>query len=489
MPEDGILLKNPNSNQESLVQSDHPMSRPDPKNRLNDLDSRSWLQFQKSWFILDQPALPAFVRFFTKARYADGHAGTIAILPETPPAANACPGRAFVPLKAATLPPLDYAFVDLTTPATQPLLAGDFRAVLEAVELAAANLRPRAYLTLSMKNQRAAGRTYPLAWHCARLVAKILQLKDEKIGCLPASAAQNGPWTGTWLPDDSIIYFMNFRKENSGHPAADAAPEVWPAVAELPDAAANRGRQAFRQAWFVHKPPPRNKEVLLHPAKFPEDLIRSYIENFTRPGDRVLDPMAGTGSTLVAAQQCNRVALGIELNPRFAQIATQRRNDALPFQLIIGDARERKSYAHLPSEIAYCITSPPYWDMLRMRGAETQAARKAAGLPRWYSDDDGDLGNIVEYEIFLDMLEVVYNRVFEKLSPAGHLTVIVKNVKKKGKIYPLAWDLSRRLCGRWIFAGEQIWCQDDQRLAPFGYRYAWVSNTFHHYCLTFRKPR
>ena len=34
---------------------------------------------------------------------------------------------------------------------------------------------------------------------------------------------------------------------------------------------------------------------------------------------------------------------------------------------------------------------------------------------------------------------------------------------------------------------ENIWCQDNQKLGPYGMGNSWVSNTFHHYCLTFRK--
>jgi DNA modification methylase len=57
----------------------------------------------------------------------------------------------------------------------------------------------------------------------------------------------------------------------------------------------------FQKSWFIHNPPPRRKDVLRHPAKFPESLAQEFIEFFTKSGQVVLDPMAGTGSTLVAA--------------------------------------------------------------------------------------------------------------------------------------------------------------------------------------------
>src|SRR5512147_3305509 len=77
----------------------------------------------------------------------------------------------------------------------------------------------------------------------------------------------------------------------------------------------------FQKSWFIHNPPPRKKGVLVHPAKFPETLAQEFIEFFTKRGETVLDPMAGTGSTLVAALRAGRHSYGIELNPKYADIA------------------------------------------------------------------------------------------------------------------------------------------------------------------------
>ena len=81
---------------------------------------------------------------------------------------------------------------------------------------------------------------------------------------------------------------------------------------------------------------------------------------------------------------------------------------------------------------------------------------------------------------------MVYTELKPFIRQKAYLTVIVKNIKKGGKIYPLAWDLARQLGYTYILKDERIWCQDDIRLAPYGLGNAWVSNTFHHYCLQFR---
>lgn len=257
----------------------------------------------------------------------------------------------------------------------------------------------------------------------------------------------------------------------------------------------------FQKSWFVHNPPPRRKDVLRHPAKFPETLAQEFIEFFTQRGQVVLDPMAGTGSSLVAALRAGRQSIGLELNPDYAGIAEQVVSEekerlgataaGLRAQVIQGDARRFAQFAvelDLP-KVDYVITSPPYWDMLHAKGFETQRTREQDGmLDVVYSENPADLGNIREYPVFLENLAEVYIQLEPFLRPGAYLTIIVKNVKKGGVIYPLAWDLARLLSAVYQLKDERIWCQDNQRLAPYGMGNAWVSNTFHHYCLQFRKP-
>jgi DNA modification methylase len=255
----------------------------------------------------------------------------------------------------------------------------------------------------------------------------------------------------------------------------------------------------FQKSWFLHNPPPRRKDVLRHPAKFPETLAQEFIEFFTRRGQVVLDPMVGTGSALVAALRAGRNGYGVELNPAYAEIARQVVAEerlilgesvaGLAAEVVAGDAARIAEIvpAHGIPPVDYVITSPPYWDMLRARGAHTQKKRRdALELDVFYSDDPQDLGNITDYGVFLERLACIYEALQPFLRPGAYLTIIVKNVKKGGKIYPLAWDLGSRLGRTYALKDEKIWVQDNQRLAPYGIGNAWVSNTFHHYCLQFR---
>ena len=255
----------------------------------------------------------------------------------------------------------------------------------------------------------------------------------------------------------------------------------------------------FQKSWFIHNPPPRKKDVLQHPAKFPETLVQEFIEFFTKQGQVVFDPMAGTGSALVAALRSGRNSYGIELNPDYAQIARdilegerQELGEAtggLTADVITADAADVADLVeeHDIPAIDYVITSPPYWDMLHAKGAETQKERREdSDLDVVYSQSDRDLGNIHDYEAFLEQLIQIYAALKPFIRHRAYLTIIVKNVKKGGVIYPLAWDLAKRLGETYTLKDEKIWCQDNIRLFPYGMGNAWVSNTFHHYCLQFR---
>lgn len=61
-----------------------------------------------------------------------------------------------------------------------------------------------------------------------------------------------------------------------------------------------------------------------HPTPKPVALAEHFIRLHTLPGETVFDPFAGGGSTLVAAVQSGRKAIGVELDERWAEIAAKR---------------------------------------------------------------------------------------------------------------------------------------------------------------------
>jgi len=258
----------------------------------------------------------------------------------------------------------------------------------------------------------------------------------------------------------------------------------------------------FTKSWFIHNPPPRKDKKILHPASFPETLIKEFIEFFTKPNQVVLDPFLGTGSTLIACQMTKRSGIGIELLEKYAEISKKRLfiNEKMDkflemksenfYDIIIGDSRNLKKllaekYTKIP-EINFCITSPPYWDQLK-RSSIRQKERKEKNWDTHYSDDSRDIGNISEYNKFLQEQKKIFDQVYDVMNNNGYLVVITNNVFADGKLYPLAFDTLISLSENWTPKDEKIWLQDDKPLIPLGVNSAWVGNRHHQYCLIFRK--
>lgn len=67
-----------------------------------------------------------------------------------------------------------------------------------------------------------------------------------------------------------------------------------------------------------------SKEYYGHPTQKPERLIQLLIESSTKEGDWILDPFAGSGTTLVVSRRTNRNCIGIEINPEYCKIIKKR---------------------------------------------------------------------------------------------------------------------------------------------------------------------
>ena len=77
----------------------------------------------------------------------------------------------------------------------------------------------------------------------------------------------------------------------------------------------------FSKSWFVHRPPRRKEDELLHPAKFPESLIEEFISFFTKEGEWVLDPFMGSGSAGVVCMELGVNFIGFEINKDYFEVA------------------------------------------------------------------------------------------------------------------------------------------------------------------------
>jgi adenine-specific DNA methylase len=253
------------------------------------------------------------------------------------------------------------------------------------------------------------------------------------------------------------------------------------------------GARWLQNSFSIWRDTPKNTEehTLGHPAIFPISLAERLIDIYTDNKDAiVLDPMLGSGSVVIAALKKGRRAVGIDLNRQYVELAKKRLathykefNDQKRYKLVAGDALNLRKYVK-PGSVRLCMTSPPYWDILN----EKRTADQKKNIN--YSNSDKDLGNLHDYNQFLESLKAVFAGVHSSLQDNGFCAVIVMDIRKKSNFYPFHSDLSAKLTDVG-FKLRDIIIWDRQKeynnLKPLGYPYSFIVNKVHEYVLIFEK--
>ncbi len=234
-----------------------------------------------------------------------------------------------------------------------------------------------------------------------------------------------------------------------------------------------------------------------HPAPFSFTDVARLIRFFSKRGELVLDPFVGIGSTLKAAAVEGRSGIGIELMPDFATLARQRLATELEEQdlapgteltVLDGDCREILPGFEEES-VDFIVTSPPYWNILRKEDHKARQERKDKGLKTRYSADDSrDLGNIADYDEFLDELVAVFDVAGKALRMKRYAAIVVGDFRDGGRYRMFHADLAARLEDvGFVLKGITILHQTHKRVFPYGYPFAYVPNLHHQYILIMRR--
>jgi len=83
-----------------------------------------------------------------------------------------------------------------------------------------------------------------------------------------------------------------------------------------------------------------------HPAPFPVELPRRCIKLFSFVGDTVLDPFLGSGTTLIACLETNRVGIGVEINGNYCELAVKRlKRHGISYQKMLDETPQTSSFS------------------------------------------------------------------------------------------------------------------------------------------------
>ncbi|MFH1371740.1 MAG: DNA methyltransferase [Planctomycetota bacterium] len=232
-----------------------------------------------------------------------------------------------------------------------------------------------------------------------------------------------------------------------------------------------------------------------HPAPFSYQDVSRLIRFFTKRYQTVLDPFVGVGSTLKAAAIEGRRGIGIELNPKYVELAKKRLRTELTSdmyacreqEILLGDAAD--VIPTLPKKsINLVITSPPYWNILHKEDHKVKQERRQNGLDTKYSNHPKDLGNITSYPMFLNSLVDILTKCRPVLVDDGYMCIIVGDFRNKSRYYMFHADLASAMeKNGFSLKGLTILHQKHKRVFPYGYPYAYVPNLHHQYILILKK--
>lgn len=201
-----------------------------------------------------------------------------------------------------------------------------------------------------------------------------------------------------------------------------------------------RSLHAQRRGRFV-------AESIAHPARMFPDLAARIVARYSRPGEWVLDPMCGIGTTVVQAVRAGRRAVGVEYEPRWLRIARANldlaRTDGhhSTADLLLGDARRLREV--LPSDVvgqvALVLTSPPYGPGVHGHLTNRDARDPIAKRHHRYAPTQSDRANLAHTsrrQLAAGMTAIL-TEAAAVLRPGGHVVMVVRPWRDGGVLVDL----------------------------------------------------
>ena len=176
------------------------------------------------------------------------------------------------------------------------------------------------------------------------------------------------------------------------------------------------------------------RDKKLHPATFPIALSKKVIELFSHQGELILDPFVGSGTTLVAANDTGRNAVGFDLQKHYIDLCENRLRQKALFSTsqqiaIQDDARNIHNYISNDT-VSLIWTSPPYANLLnRKRKNKSRRDRnnEQLGKVEQYSQDERDLGTM-SIEDYTKAMADIFESMLPLLRPKAHCVINVPDM-------------------------------------------------------------
>ncbi len=225
-----------------------------------------------------------------------------------------------------------------------------------------------------------------------------------------------------------------------------------------------------RGAWATHKPDYR--------GNFAPQIPRNAILNYSEAGELVLDPMVGSGTTLIEARLLNRNAIGIDINPKAVNLTAERIGFEVPnpSKQVVQLGNAQKLSGIQDHSVDLIVTHPPYLNLVSYSdGQNPDDFSSIAGIPK-----------------FLNALEIALREMFRVLKPGRYCAILMGDTRKGQHYVPLShFVLQRCLRSGFVLKEEIIKTQHNTTHGP-----RWTASAknykfyliMHEHLFIFRKP-
>lgn len=230
-----------------------------------------------------------------------------------------------------------------------------------------------------------------------------------------------------------------------------------------------------------------------HPSPKPPQLMKKFVDFFTKENQTVFDPFVGVGGTLIACSLSGRKGIGVDLSNEYTNLYKKvcKELNIKEQTTFVGDSLKLDEFLPKNTKFDFILTDPPYGEMLSKKrtGQKKKMTGVATATP--FTNHETDLGNM-ERENFLESLKSIIAKSAKYLKPKGYIAVFVKDLQpnENGHNMLHCYITSKLLEIPDIsFRGYKIWYDATQKLYPFGYPHAFVANQFHQFIMIFRKEK
>jgi len=225
-----------------------------------------------------------------------------------------------------------------------------------------------------------------------------------------------------------------------------------------------------RGKWATHNPHYR--------GNYAPQIPRNIIEMYSEPGEIVLDPMAGSGTTLIECKLLHRNAVGFDINPNAVELAKKGLDFAFDTEskqsVYLGDVRKLSTIGDNSFDLI--CTHPPYLNLVK------------------YSDGKiaNDLSNISSPQKYCDEFEPGIKEMYRVLKSGRYCAILIGDTRKGQHYVPLSSFIMQKFLQTGFLLKEDI--IKSQHNCVYSKRWTSSSKKFkfylimHEHLFVFRKP-